>query len=348
MKKRNILFGLLLFAALTACEKNEPADLAFDLTHEESIPKEDGLPEESDLTLRFDIKTEEDQMGAFAQNAMTLFDGKVWSVGGVNGYGASDSHFLWNSANGIHWATVPLSTTTPEAFSDFRVGHTLTVFQDQLWLIGGRDATDVEYGNLWYSADGSHWTEMAPPFGPIPDHATLVYDDRLYVIAGNASSGNTEVWSSANGLDWIRETDNAFPGRAGQKGIVFNDTMYIVGGEDVSGTKLAEIWSSTNGRDWSRTNPPFTGRNAHTVNAYNGKVWAIGGQDTRSPYNNEIWYSTDMETWELYDGPRPGSDGISSHTILFYEDALWLFGGYQEDGAGGREARGEITAIRQD
>lgn len=348
MKKLKILCVLTLLVSITSCEKEEPTDLIVEPIDEALIPEKDNLPDGSGLSLRFIVQTQEDQMGAFAENAMTLFEGKVWSVGGTNDYGAGASHFLWNSTNGINWATVPVSATTPEAFGSFRIGHTLTVFQDQLWLIGGRDDTDTEYGNLWHSPDGSNWSEMIPPFGPIPDHTTLVYNDRIYVIAGNVTSGNTEVWSTGNGMDWIQETNSAFSGRAGQKGIVFNDTMYVIGGEDISGTKLAEVWRSTNGRDWTMSNPPFTGRNAHTVTAYNGKVWTIGGQDPISPFNNEIWYSDDMETWALYDGPRPGSGGISSHTILFYEDALWLFGGYQDDGIGGSEARGEITVIKQD
>ncbi|MFS4446970.1 kelch repeat-containing protein [Maribacter sp. 2307UL18-2] len=348
MKKLKLLYVLTFFALIVSCEKEEPIDPIVDRTDGKSIPKEGSFPKGTDLSLNFDIKTQEDQMGGFAQNAMTIFDGKVWSVGGVNDYGATSSHFLWNSTNGINWATVPVSTTTSEAFSNFRIGHTLTVFQDQLWLIGGRDATDVKYTNLWHSPDGSNWSEVAPPFGPIPEHTTLVYNDRLYVIAGNATSGNTEVWSTGNGADWVQETNDAFSGRAGQKGVVFNDTMYVIGGEDIDGTKLAEVWASTNGRDWLRSDPPFTGRNAHTVTVYNDKVWAIGGQDPSARFNNEIWYSSNMTTWELYDGPRPGSDGISSHTILFYDDALWLFGGYQDDGIGGSEARGEITAITED
>lgn len=348
MKKLKLLYVLTLFALITSCEKEEPIDPIIDLTDGESIPKEGSFPKGTDLSLNFDVKTQEDQMGGFAENAMAIFDSKVWSVGGLNDYGAASSYFLWNSTNGINWATAPVSTTTPEEFSNFRVGHTLTVFQDQLWLIGGRDDTDTEYSNLWYSPDGIDWSEMTAPFGPIPEHTTLAFNDRLYVIAGNPTSGNTEVWSTGNGTEWIQETDNAFSGRAGQKGVVFNDIMYVVGGEDSAGTKLAEVWASTNGRDWNRTNPPFTGRNSHTISSYNDKVWVIGGQDPSSLFNNEIWFSSDMETWQLYDGPRPGSEGISSHTILFYEDVLWLFGGYQDDGTGGREARGEITALEED
>ncbi len=346
MKKFNLLYLVAFIAFFTSCEKDELNGPSTQITN--PLPEEGELPKGDDLSLLFTVQTEEDQMGKFAKNAMTVFNGQVWSVGGVNDYGAADSHFLWNSDNGINWATVPTSATTPASFRSFRVGHTLTVFQDQLWLIGGRDETDTEYANLWYSSDGSAWSEITAPFGPIPDHSTLVYNDRMYVISGNATTGHTEVWSTADGFDWIRETENAFPGRAGQKGVVFNDVMYIVGGEDIAGAKLSEIWASTNGRDWNRTDPSFGGRNAHSATVYNGKVWVIGGQDSSSLFNNEIWYSLDMNTWERYSGTRPGSDGISSHTILNYNDALWLFGGLQDDGTGSSEARGEITTIEED
>lgn len=348
MKKLQFVYVLTLWVCIVACEKDEPVAPNFELTSGESIQKEEELPKAIGLSLNFTIQTEEDQMGGFAENAMTHFDGKLWSVGGVNAYGAAGSHFLWNSTNGTNWATVSVSSATPEAFGNFRIGHTLTAFQDRLWLIGGRDHTDTEYANMWYSTDGNHWSEMTAPFGPIPDHTALVYNNILYVIAADRSSGHTEVWSTPNGTDWTRETDNAFSGRSGQKGIVFNDTLYVIGGEDASGTKLAEVWASTNGRDWTRTNPPFSGRNAHSVTLYNGKVWVVGGQDPSSLFNNEIWYSEDMLTWERYEGTRPGGDGISSHSMLMHEEALWLFGGYQDDGSGHRETRGEITVIRED
>ncbi|WP_024768797.1 Kelch repeat-containing protein [Aquimarina macrocephali] len=303
-------------------------------------------------SLTFTVQTEEDQMGEFAEVAMAIFDGKIYAAGGYNSYGGSQFHFLWSSNNGINWGTMPLSSTTPlGSFAAFRTGTTLTTFNDQLWLIGGKDIADVPYTNIWHSADGESWSELSPPFGALLTHETLVYDSKMYVTKGNRTTNQTEVWSTINGLDWIQETDNAFPGRAGQKGIVFNNAMYLLGGEDIAGNKVNEIWTSTNGSSWAEVNPAtlFSERNAHSVTVYNDKVWVIAGKDNLTEFNNEIWYSSDMMTWTRYEGPRPApTEGINSHTALVFNDEIWLFGGNQPDGTGGSRRTGEIRSFKED
>lgn len=334
MKTFKTLYLILLTIALVSCDKEDGNP------DEMSIPKGGAV-----MALKFEVKTQQDQMGDFAENAMVKFNGKIWSYGGVNDYGATDGHFGWNSDNGINWGSLLIE---PNALTSSRIGHTVTLFKDNLYLIGGKDNTDTPYGDIWRSNDGSNWTNVhaIAPFGNIPAHATLVFNDKMYVVAGNSTSANTEVWSTTNGTDWIRETANAFPGRAGQKGIVFNDAIYIIGGEDIAANKLNEVWRSTDGVSWTQiTGIPFVGRNAHTVTEYDNKVWIIGGKDATTEFNNEIWYSDNMTDWTEYEGTRPSDEGINSHNILFYSTKLWLFGGYQYDAIDGSRKRGEITTI---
>jgi len=336
MKTFKIIYLALLTIVFISCDKHE-------IIEEDSIPKGGET-----LELKFEVQTEQDQMGDFAENAMIEFNDKIWSFGGVNDYGASNGHFAWSSDNGINWVSLSIN---PSSLTSFRRNHTVTLFNDELYLIGGEDVSENAYGDIWKSADGTNWTNVhaVAPFGLIPEHETLVYDNKMFVIAGNRTTGNTEVWSTINGTDWIQETTNAFSGRAGQKGIVFNDAMYIVGGEDIAGRKLNEIWTSTNGSSWTQVNfIHFPGRNAHTVNVYDNKVWVIGGKDASIDFNSEIWYSENMSDWTIYTGSRPSDEGINSHTILNYSDKLWLFGGYQNDGTGSAELRGEITTIEID
>lgn len=304
--------------------------------------------EESNLT--FTVQTEEDQIGEFAEVPMAIFDEKIYAAGGYNSYDGSQSHFLWVSNNGINWATVPLSSSTPTSFTSFRLGATLTTFNDQLWLIGGEDDAGAPYTNIWHSNDGVSWSELPPPFGELPVHKTLVYNSKMYVIKGNRTMNRNEVWSTTNGTDWIQETDNAFPGRGGQKGVVFNDAMYLLGGEDIGANKVNEIWTSTNGRSWTEITPAtlFSERNAHSATVYNNKVWVIAGKDNLTEFNNEIWYSSDMSTWIRYEGTRPApTEGINGHTALVYKDEIWLFGGNQPDGAGGSQRTGEIRSFKE-
>ncbi|MBG6128794.1 hypothetical protein IWQ47_000514 [Aquimarina sp. EL_43] len=336
------IFNVILLTILTV------AHFSCDLDDDNTTPiRGEGGGE---LSLRFTVQTEEDQMGEFAGVAMAIFDGKIYAAGGYNAYGSSGSHFLWSSSNGVNWATVPLSSSTPASFTSFRSGATLTTFNDQLWLIGGKDITDAPYTNIWHSADGVSWSELSPPFGDLPAHETIVYNSKMYVTKGNRTTNQTEVWSTTNGIDWIQETNNAFPGRGGQKGVVFNDAMYLLGGEDIASNKVNEIWTSTDGSSWAEVSPTtlFSERNAHSATVYNNKVWVIGGKDNITLFNNEIWYSSDMITWTRYEGPRPGTDGINSHTALLFNDEIWIFGSNRSDGTGGTHRNGEISSIKED
>src|SRR5690606_20259998 len=79
--------------------------------------------------------TPQDQMGDFAENAMSVFDGKVWSFGGINDYSAPGyEDRLWVSTNGMGWSSVNTGGTLT---ATGRRWHSLTAFGDRMYLIGG-------------------------------------------------------------------------------------------------------------------------------------------------------------------------------------------------------------------
>ena len=324
------LFAMLIFFGLTSCSNDD-----------EGL----GPATDPEVSLTFNRETAQDQMGDFSDNAMTLFDGKVWSFGGENSYvpsgGLTDE--LWNSANGKNWASVPTVDLSVEG----RKSHSLTHFDGKMFLIGGENISATFFNDIWYSIDGTTWNYSSglSSFGIIVAHQTIVYRGRMYVIAGDLITGNTKVLSTSDGLTWIMETSNAFSGRGGHKAVVFNDTMYVIGGEDIASTRLNEIWSSTNGSTWTPVTTSgtiFSPRNGHTATVYNNKVWIIGGRDDGALYKNDIWYSSDMITWTQYDDVVPFSN-VAGHVTLLYNDALWLFGGNTFGGNSGA-----IWSIKED
>lgn len=200
-------------------------------------------------TLTFNLETAQDQMGDFYCNAMALYDGKVWSVGGDNSYTTDMDYSIdvWNSINGVAWNGVTNNLI------EGRCGHTLTTFQNKLWLIGGENNDGIWLGDISYSSNGLDWINifLTAPFGNVAYHQTIVFNNKMYVIAGDPATGNTKVWSTPDGENWTQETANAFSGRVSQKAVVFNGAMYVIGGEDITSTKLNEIWTSTNGSNWT-------------------------------------------------------------------------------------------------
>ena len=286
----------------------------------------------STIDLKITTKTEEDQMGAFADNAMALFDGKVWSIGGDNSYGGTGTHNTWTSTNGINWVSVA------GPFPDFIKGHTLTTFNDQLWLIGGENSTGDPLSTIWHY-DGTTWASLPAPFGNIGHHhSTVILDSKMYVIGASLTTFNTLVWSTTNGIDWVEETPNApFSGRVYHEAVAFDGFIYIIGGEDVIPSRLNDIWRSSDGVNWTQVTTVstiFSERNKFTATLYNDKVWVIAGEGDSS-IHGDIWYSSDMINWTEYEDIE-GDGGIHSHSTLLYNDALWVFGGYEVSGATGR------------
>jgi hypothetical protein len=325
MKTSFFKFAIITIIALTSCSEDD------------GITPPPGPSPGSSVQLAITTETEEDQMGQFADNAMALFNGKIWSVGGENSYTSGPfivSSDVWSSDNGVNWASV-----TSNVF-EARRGHSLTVFDNKLWLIGGVTNSSTYLDDIWYSEDGTTWVEATPTtpyFGEVYYHNAFVFNSKLYVIAG--SGANASVWSSINGLEWTLETSNAFPNRNYAKTVIFGGDIYIIGGLSVSNVGLNEIWKSADGINWSEvitSAPLFGARVNHTATVYNDKVWVIAGREagTLSIYG-DIWYSSNMEDWEEYEDIE-GGGGIYSHVTLLYNDALWVFGGYETSGATGR------------
>ena len=286
------------------------------------------------LTLSIELQTAEDQMTGFADNAMAILDSKVYSIAGINdGSDPNFHHDVWSSNNGIVWISIA------DNFPFERRGTTLTEFNNEIWCIAGENNAGNGLGDIWSSTDGETWMlrESALQFGPIKFHSTVVYNNVMYVIFGNATTNLTEVWSSPNGTTWTQLTANAhidFVGQGGYKAIVFNNAIYVMGGETSTNVKLNDVWTSTNGIDWTKvatTGEVFPVIVGHTATVYNNKVWVIGGRAGTANVSNDIYYSSDMVAWKKYSSTVP-FDKIAFHNTLNYNNALWVFGGYKESG----------------
>jgi hypothetical protein len=166
------------------------------------------------------------------------------------------------------------------------------VLNNKIWIIGGTDGND-SFSDIWNSEDAVHWVKQADnmPFGKRSGSQFVILNNRVYMI------GN-DVWSSADGLNWILETkelvkgENIFGGAA----IVFDNRIWILGCNR-NGKFRSEMLVSDNGREWTAQRAPWSPRGGIAACIYQDKIFMTGGKyggpgiagQTEFVYSNDVW-----------------------------------------------------------
>jgi len=304
-------------------------------------------------------------LGARYGQVGLVFNDALWILGGVDQTdemleyeGLND---VWRSTNGKDWTRVDDS---PPRFSP-RFAHTSLVYADKMWVIGGFNWLDYNQGlstsafmnDVWRSSDGTTWTQATAhaDFWLRSNHTSLVFDQKMWVIGGQTQYGTpnfstqaigdklNDVWSSTDGIKWNQATAGAaFPLRSKHTSLVFNDKMWVIGGEGGvpynPPQSLADVWQSSNGVDWTQTTdnafPGFiSGRWGHSSVVYDNKMWVIGGAWNFPRYGsssrnllNDVWSSSDGTSWTCVT-PATSFPPRCGHTSLVYDGKMWVLGG---------------------
>lgn len=288
-----------------------------------------------------------------------FFKDKFWVIGGDDGVRKND---VWSSPDGIQWTQVKAHKDNPTAsdnqFSP-RVNHQVVVYDDKLWLIGGRDNVGRK-NDTWTSSDGINWTKKpfsGPIFSARDSHQVVVFKNKIWVIGGvvgtSTLSVSNEVWYSTDGVDWRSSTptiSGTFPRRFNFQAVVtnFNGTekLWLIGGSSTlsgAGQYRNDVLSSTDGSAWAsvmtdqaslRTNQ-FSQRYNHQVVVFNNKLWLIGGLASGTNNRlNDVWSSTDGSSWSKSPSSGLGErfTGRDSHQVQVAEingtKQLYVIGGY--------------------
>ena len=232
---------------------------------------------------------------------MTLpFAGKMWLMGGwYNGRlpGHSASNAVWSSEDGASWQAVTAAAGwTP------RLAAAVVEFHGRMWMLGGTenyyfgDASSLR-DDVWSSADGREWRCEAPHAGwsPRAYHQAVVLNDRIYVLGGGNYVPDyhamNDVWSSADGVHWVRETAAApWSPRLWFSSIVYRGRMWVLGGwSNHPSTNWGDVWTSADGRTWERLTARtiWKERHEHSAFVFRDRVWVAGGH--ARPLSNEVW-----------------------------------------------------------
>jgi fibronectin type 3 domain-containing protein len=220
--------------------------------------------------------------------------------------------------------------------------YTQIAFNNKLWLYKGRSSTGYS-SDIWSSYDGIEWSKSSTSaaYGERRLKYFTVHAGRLFMVAGAPSTGGytNDVWSSENGVDWVLETNNAgFQHRSSGATLTsFDGKLWLIGGygRNPDGSyddKLSDVWSSVDGKIWQQVTSAaaFGKRTNHQAYVVNDRLYIVGGSgssdDGIDGVHSDLWSSPDGVSWtrvvdEVAFGPR------EDHSIVRFEDRLWLFGG---------------------
>jgi leucine-zipper-like transcriptional regulator 1 len=237
---------------------------------------------------------------------------------------------------------------TSKAFSSGRYGLGGTVFNGQMWAIGGASGpVTTYYSDVYSSGNGSSWTKVNAnaPFGGRYGSQVLSYNGQLWLIGGN-NSGTlmNDVWSSSDGVTWTQVlapsagTATQFTPREDFGALVYNNAMWVIGG--FSNGPNNDVWTSINGTNWTEVLADgagganqFKARWGLSTVVYNNLMWVIGGaignsSDAVSLGYSDVWNSANGSVWtRLSTTATPFGPSHYEQTVVNAENLLAVTGG---------------------
>eukprot|EP00755_Sulcionema_specki_P015329 Sspe_Gene.59061::Locus_32433_Transcript_1_1_Confidence_1.000_Length_1586::g.59061::m.59061 len=179
----------------------------------------------------------------------------------------------------------------------------------------------------------SPWSTPALP--PVVEGEMQPTDDESMVRPGCGS-----LFSQAIRRQNVEVPKMAAPcPRFGHTAVVHNDTMVVFAGRDAK--CYNDIWEySFLTRGWREVLSPSQSkpkpRAGHTAVVYQGKMYVFGGVSDHGVGIHTLWlndlWSLDLSTWEwsrIHLSTLPPKR--KGHTALVYRDAMYIFGGGQDD-----------------
>ena len=225
---------------------------------------------------------------------------------------------VWRSPDrGESW--VQVLATDDEDHWAARSYHEVVTMDGEMYLLGGQNymlmdnpacdfdpecfptrvSTSEFFNDVWRSADGVNWTELAndAPWHGRAGLSSIVFKDQIFVLGGS-----------------------------------FNDDSSIIGGQPER-VLFNDVWSSPDGINWVEVTAeaPWAKRAGAALVVKNGYLWLLGGEfgffDFPPPYFNDVWRTKDGASWELVTehagwSPRPG------HTCDVLKNTIVCFGGF--------------------
>ncbi len=192
-----------------------------------------------------------------------------WVVGGPRGFlmvgwnstvpARDGDTALWWSPDGQRWtrAEMPRNVFGDVSVSGIAATASGFVAVGERWPAGVtslRDATPLERGVAWLSADGLRWSEADVPDAAPPLVSVVVSGRAMLATAFRVTDTRVSWWRSDDGRVWEPDTASSQLWAPNDSPMDFGwrDSLYQLGTSWRSGGPVGELWASDDGRTWRR------------------------------------------------------------------------------------------------
>jgi Kelch motif len=228
------------------------------------------------------------------------FGGAVYALGTMTG-NYLDLHLTSRIARTKdlrQWEVMATQSELPP-----RVFYGAVVHAGRIWLMGGFDG-HAYFNDVWSSTDAVHWTRVLDhaPWSPRNVDMTVEFKGQLWVIGGGVIDGQPdpnpdskrEVWSSVDGVRWVRHQDRTGAAWGGAP-VVYDNQLWLIAANRNS-TFAPSLLATADGESWREEAAPWSPRGAPAVWVAGDKLYMAGGKYSvmergtpRFIYRNDVW-----------------------------------------------------------
>jgi hypothetical protein len=164
-------------------------------------------------------------------HAGTVFNGVMWIMGGDYAAAPYELNDVWYSTNGLNWTLATANAAWPA-----RRQLAAAAFGNVMWVFGGSTDFNAQLNDCWYTSNGVNWFQAtgSAAWSPREDHTVVSFDGKLWLVGGYPTT--RDVWTSADGSAWVKESTPGFQGLYDHTSLVFDEKIWVINSE------TPEVW----------------------------------------------------------------------------------------------------------
>ena len=264
-----------------------------------------------------------------------------------------------------HFILLQLAGTTFQLYVDGELKGTMpntssVLTSDSIIRFGRASGTSLITENFWAGSIDDvqvYDTSFTPQeiaalkqlqFRPHDGVGALVFQDKVWYLGGwnpaDALPTTDQVWSSSDGSNWYFVCKAPWERRHLAGWLVYNNRLWVIGGDNLTGHYQNNVWSSADGLNWveETVSVPWADRVSQYTVVFNDLMWLMGGQQINSGANggsdttpgigyNDVYSSADGKSWSLVTPHAAWSPrGLIIGNVVF-AGRMWVIGGGMYD-----------------